>query len=299
MEEPRGTRRASGETEGRKPLHAVPILVDAYGLTHIGRARRKNEDAFLVADLSGRSPVRHTSLSRRACPRVAIQRQAWLFAVADGLGGMAAGERASRTALKTAVQYLFESAGERPNGGTPKEIRAALRAALEAAENAVLQEASRSSRWQGMATTLTLAYVTWPSVHLVHVGDSRAYRLRGSTIRQLTVDHTVAQKLVDEGLLPASGVEHSRWRNVMWNAIGGEGGGIVPLLRTGDLEPGDALLLCTDGLTRHLSSREIQRVLEYSGNALQACRALVQAALDRGGKDNVTVIVARFRPPEG
>jgi protein phosphatase len=146
-----------------------------------------------------------------------------------------------------------------------------------------------------MGTTLTMAYVVWPRLFIVHVGDSRCYLLRRSELKQLTEDHTVAQQYVESGVLAADEAETSRWSNVLWNVVGGASDELAPQVYKSELQLGDTLLLCTDGLNKHVSDDRIAQVLAEDADAEKVCRCLVAAANDAGGSDNVTIVVARFR----
>ena len=145
-----------------------------------------------------------------------------------------------------------------------------------------------------MATTVTLAYLLWPRLFVVHAGDSRCYLLRGSRFRQITKDQTVAQSLVESGQLPPEDVETSKWSHVLWNVVGGDDVELTSEVYKARLEPGDTLLLCSDGLTRHLTDQQIVQVLEAEKETEAACHRMVDAANEAGGTDNITVIVARF-----
>jgi protein phosphatase len=144
-----------------------------------------------------------------------------------------------------------------------------------------------------MATTLTLATVVWPRLYIVQVGDSRCYQLRGGQLQLLTTDQTMAEALRAQGVSPER-IEAPRLHHILASAIGSH---IVPVTTTFDLEWDDVLLLCTDGLTKHLSDDDIRAVLAASSNAKGACRTLVDQAVRRGGSDNVTVVVGRLKSP--
>ena len=141
---------------------------------------------------------------------------------------------------------------------------------------------------------MTLAYVVWPALYLVHVGDSRCYLLRGDRFERITRDHTYAQKLIEEGGLTQEQAEDSFLSNVLTRVIGGDTRSLKVDAFRGTLEVGDELLLVTDGLNKHVRDREVHEILGRSGSAEEACRALVDAALEGGGSDNVTAVVARF-----
>jgi protein phosphatase len=144
-----------------------------------------------------------------------------------------------------------------------------------------------------MGTTLTLAYVRWPTAYIVHAGDSRAYLLRGNGARQLTTDHTVAQQLAHAAPSDTE-VAHSRWNHVLWNVIGGDGRSLNPESVVLDLMDGDDLLLCTDGLTRGLSDDDLVQILQGSEPLSERVKRLVESAVAADGRDNITVVTAHF-----
>ena len=145
-----------------------------------------------------------------------------------------------------------------------------------------------------MGTTITLAYIVWPHVYLIHVGDSRAYVVRDSDVIHLTHDQTYAQALVDAGLMDESEVRKSPLRHVLSGLVGCSSLHLTPEVSQFKLSFGDRLLLCTDGLTSQLSDSQIVTILSGSDSAEDACRALVNSANEAGGLDNVTVVLAHF-----
>ena len=142
----------------------------------------------------------------------------------------------------------------------------------------------------GPSTTLTIALVVWPQTYVVHVGDSRAYHLRGGTLKRLTRDQTMGAFLMDEYKMTEKQVEQQGFNNVLSSAVGAQD--MTPAVSAMSLEQGDSLVLCTDGLTKHVSEKQIADVLGDASNAESGCRELVDLALAGGGKDNVTVVVA-------
>jgi protein phosphatase len=177
--------------------------------------------------------------------------------------------------------------------GREEELEAELRVAVEACHRTV-SESAAASNFRKMGTTLTLAYVLWPRLYVVHVGDSRCYLRRKDCIHRMTRDHTLAQRAVDAGLLSPEQAENSRMSHALWNCIGGSSSAAVtPDVYRATLEEGDELLLCSDGLTRSLTDEQIRTMLEGSATPRDAAEALVAAANDAGGEDNITVVVAR------
>ncbi len=236
------------------------IRVQAIGRTDVGRVRDANEDAFLVGDSS--------------------------FAVADGMGGHLAGEVASATALGP-IQDLDGRVFSDSVDAT-----AALRDAVVAANREVSDKSAAAPSYRGMGTTLTAVMVEGRRAHIAHVGDSRAYLLRDGVFSQLTTDHTLVQRLIDEGRLTADEAAHHPQRSVITRAIGVEQDVDVDAM-TLDLQPDDRLLLCSDGLTGPVSDEAIASLL--AGNDLDRIPDdLIDAANDAGGPDNITTVILSF-----
>jgi protein phosphatase len=151
---------------------------------------------------------------------------------------------------------------------------------------------------EGMGTTLTLAYVVWPKLFVVHAGDSRCYLQRDARLIRLTTDQTIAQQLVDAGFLAAGEAEHHKYSHVLTSAVGGRSNSLEPMARKLYMKSGDALLLCSDGLTRDVPEPQIAEIMAASGSAVAATKELVSAAIKAGGRDNITVVVSRFIVPD-
>jgi protein phosphatase len=238
--------------------------------TDIGRVREKNEDSYLVEEP--------------------------LFAVADGMGGHKGGEVASRTAIIVFFHLLFDT--------TDWVLRVDEQAAeriLDRAANRyrsldeLLDERARiDPNLKGMGTTMTLTYSIGFDLFLAHAGDSRAYLCRDGALQQLTRDHTRVQEMVDAGVMTREEAATHRLRNVLTNVLGGG----VPLtdvdLHRVKLAPGDAVMLCSDGLYDVVKDDEIASILSTVRSSQAACRALVELALERNAPDNVTVVVSRY-----
>jgi serine/threonine protein phosphatase PrpC len=271
--------------------------MDCHGLTDTGRVRAANEDQYLIADLSKSMRIYRTSLGLDDQTRLYGSSQGKLFLVADGMGGHAAGQRASALAVDSIATYVLNTMHWffRLREDRQDSFEEDLKAALEHCQAKVQAEAERLPDRRGMGTTLTMGYLSWPMLYVVHVGDSRCYLFRRSMLKQITRDHTVAQRLVDEGLLNEEDVENSKWSHVLWNVIGGGSAELSPEVYKAELKLGDKLLLCTDGLTKHVADRDIAQVLGSDSPAEVVCERLIQAANDAGGSDNITVVVAHFR----
>jgi protein phosphatase len=267
--------------------------LDFFGISDRGKVRPDNQDHFLVTTLHKTMRVHVTSLPNPELLEIPSQRLASVCMVCDGVGGHAGGETASRSAVEAIAGYVTNTmqcilaplqAGE----GTLLE---SLRDGAQRAHELIAARARDSGERQGMATTLTMLIACWPTLYLLQVGDSRCYRLRGEELAQLTRDQTMAQDLVDSGVLKPEQAARSPYAHVLSSSLGGSTW--VPEVSVADLQPGDILLLCTDGLTKHVSDDQIRRRLLGLKSSEEAARALLKDALDAGGKDNVTVLVLR------
>lgn len=274
---------------GPRPLDSE---LDVYGLTHPGKKRPNNEDHFLICALQKRMEVYHTSLQDTS-GLGGNERMAFLMMVADGVGGAAAGEEASRLALEGATRYVSGALHcyytSDPNDDTTF-IHELEEAAIKVHNELAAASASDKSL-RGMATTLTLFLGVWPRAYLLQVGDSRAYRLKNGVLTQTTRDQTMAEELVDQGVLTRADAANTRWAHVLSSAIGGPQA--APVVRGFDQGWGQVGLMCSDGLTRHVSDEQIRDRLMSLTSSRQACETLLQDALDAGGADNITIIVAR------
>ncbi len=274
-----------------------PVEPAVFGLTDVGKVRKHNEDSFLVAQLERSMRVYQSSRVADGT-KVKGPRQGWLMMVADGMGGHAAGEVASAMTIDALARYVFTlMPWSLPRGQDDSRILAqGLREAVRDCQTQVRQAAASDGR-HGMGTTLTMAYVTWPNLFVVHVGDSRMYAYREGELHQVTRDHTLAQQLVDNKVMSESEAETSDFSNILVNALGGDTDELRVELHHAPLFPGDVVMLCSDGLTKHVARARITEVLggvAQGTDVEQATRALVDAALAAGGTDNVTVVVARF-----
>ena len=270
--------------------------MDTFGLTDIGLVRERNDDQFLIADLKKSVIIHQTSLSYDDETHLLGGSQAQLLLVADGVGGHPGGDRASRMAVQGIVQYLLNTMHWlfRLNDGREDAFLDDLKGALTFTQEKFRQHAETVPMDQLMGTTITLAYIVWPQVYLVHVGDSRAYVFRGGEMIHLTHDQTYAQALVDAGLMQETEVRKSPLRHVLSGLVGCNPRQLVPEVSQFKLSLHDKLLLCTDGLTSQLTDDKIAALLAADLSSEEACGLLIEAANDAGGQDNVTVVLAHF-----
>jgi serine/threonine protein phosphatase PrpC len=280
----------------RKPLDEE---IDVFGLTHPGKVRKVNQDHFLLASLRKRMDVHLTSLPEVNQLKLEDDRLAFLAMIADGVGGGSKGEVASRLALEQVTPYVAQSL-RCYYGSDAREASFidVLQAAAMECHAGVLRHAALDSDLKGMATTLTVWIGVWPWVYVLQVGDSRYYVYRDGELLRITRDQTMAQELFDQGVLTRTDAFNSRLANVLSSAIGGPQ--TAPVVTRMQSDWRNVHLLCTDGLTKHVSDELIKQRLATMTSAKQVCETLLQDALDDGGSDNVTIIVGRaVRKDEG
>jgi protein phosphatase len=214
------------------------------------------------------------------------------------MGGHAGGEEASALAIDAVESFVLDSFKwfTQLKGHEQDQVLTDFETALGQANARVLVEAAERPQLRGMGTTLTLAYSLNAELFVAHVGDSRCYLCRGGVLYRLTRDHTLVEAMVRRGALAAEEADKHRWRHVVTNAIGGDSAEVKVEVHKVHLEADDLVLLCSDGLTNMLPDDEIHRVLDAEADPERACRQLVALANEAGGRDNITVIVARFEP---
>lgn len=275
--------------------------IDCYGLSDVGTGNKLNADQFLIAD------IRKLLFVNRSCPEPEQQNRFYgstygqLLIVADGTGSGLAGQVASAIAVDRVTDHLLRrmDLSHRSRASHRARMLDEFRSAFRACRELLKSAAAENPTLGCMSTTLTMAYITWPQLYVVHAGDSRCYLYRNSRLRRLTTDHTVAERMVQAGVLGPDRVPYSPWRNVLWKAIGMDGADAAPDLHQLHVMVDDVLLLCTAGLTRYVDEPTIAEVLENKANPEEVCRRLVRCAKDAGGTDNITVVAARLRdvPP--
>lgn len=248
-----------------------------YGKTDVGKKRRKNEDNFVVDQELG------------------------LFIVADGMGGHAAGEVASKMAVDVIIDYIKRTlTTDEPylTGFNSRYSRAGnrLNSAVILANQLISETSTSRDDWQGMGTTLVAAWLPDRNKNLLsiaNIGDSRTYLLRDGKLEQLTSDHSVVEEQVRSGLITREEAEKSSIKNMITKALGFRERVDADIIET-EVGPGDKLLLCSDGLNGMLSDKQIRSILKLTGSLEKTCQQMISAANAKGGKDNITVIIASF-----
>lgn len=264
-----------------------PITVSVFGKTDVGMSRDHNEDCFLVADLSTKNAslkpeVRDHELGPRGT----------LLVVADGMGGAAAGEVASEMATKTIYSHMTEQWGN-DEEITPDRFAYRLREAVEEANAAIHKYAKERPEVRGMGTTTTAVGLIEGSIYLSQVGDSRAYLIRNGEAIQLTKDQSLMQRLVDAGEITEEEAELSERRNIILQALGPEPNVRVDLTHQ-VARKGDKVVICSDGLSGQMKTEEIGEIVAAEPELAVACGKLIDLANERGGPDNITVIIAKL-----
>lgn len=289
------------ETEPRLAVGVSSLVeVDLAALSHPGRVRTNNEDHFIATRFDRTMRTLATNLPEGEVPR-RYGETVYGLLVADGVGGSVAGEIASRTAIHALVDLVLETPDwiMRLDDPLAEEVLQRMERRFKQVREVLVERAKANPALRGMATTLTVACTLGPELLTAHVGDSRAYvfRARGARLERLTRDQTMAQSLADAGAISQADVARHPSRNVLTSALATRGAFVQVELKRSHLEDGDRLLLCSDGLTEMVSDETIAKVLEGTRSSASACRDLIDLALEAGGKDNVTAVLARYRIP--
>ena len=270
------------------------LSLKAFGITDTGKVRNSNEDQFLIAELGKAMRVLQTSLPE---PRLQVgEERAHLMLVADGMGGHRAGERASAIAVVAIEQFTlntFRWFFDTDSRGAQK-VLAQFQSALSQADAKIVEEAAENPELKGMGTTLTMAFQLGAQLCIVPVGDSRAYLYRDGQLHQLTKDHTLIAEMVRSGAITEDQAATHHLRHLITNVVGGPEIGVKVEARALVIQAGDRVLLCSDGLTEMLKGDAIMAVLEAEPLPENAAKALLAQANDAGGRDNITVLIARF-----
>jgi len=292
-----------GAEVDRPPLFSALVQADVAGLSHQGYVRPNNEDHFLTCRF-GR--FLHTLQTNLEDPATAsrFEETGYGLVVADGMGGTAAGELASSRAIQTMINLVLNT----PDWilllqDEPFSNEVARRATERYREvnDTLSQQAEAEPLLRGFGTTMIVATSLGTDLFLTHIGDSRAYIFRRGQLVRLTHDHTVAQLMADAGEISQQEVATHRLRHVLTGFLGDNAREVRPDVRKLRLEDGDLLLLCTDGLTDMVPDQELTTqlasVAARNSSSEETCQLLIQQALDAGGRDNITVVVARYRFP--
>jgi serine/threonine protein phosphatase PrpC len=271
--------------------------IDAYGLTHRGKVRTDNQDHFFVGALARGVYVDAASVNPSERRILHPERLASIGIVADGVGSTAGGGEAARTAVRALLESVSHSfhAAYHAESEDPDVFSRMLNEAAHAVHESLLNKAEHDEVGRRFATTLTLFLGLWPHAYLLQVGDSRCYIFKDGSLTQISRDQTIAQELIDSGALSRTLAEGSRWANVLSSAIGGQEA--APVVTRVVRDWGTVVLLCSDGLTKHVDDDRIAERLASMRSAKEVAGQLLQDALAGGGSDNITIVVGRTLAP--
>ena len=299
-EENGGHDTAELEPQFADPAHRIPtscVRVDLAAQSHQGHVRDNNEDHYLAVRITRSLETVLTNLGEGVLPK-RFDETAYGMLVADGIGGMAAGEIASRAALMRLLELVvqtpdwFMRMDQRENTAT---VMRRMTNRFRQIDDELREQGESNESLHGMGTTLTVTASLGSDLFLSHIGDSRAYLLRRGKLYQLTKDHTLAQALIDAGIAGAEDTSTRAMRHVLTAALGSTGERTDPQVQRLHLSDGDQLLLCTDGLTEMVTDDHIAALLTDANSSQAACQGLIDLALAGGGKDNITVVLAGYR----
>lgn len=284
---------------GPEPRAPRPVSVRFGGLSHPGKVRTNNEDHFLVGRIRRSAHILLTNL-----PDGLVRRErdddGYVMVVADGMGGAASGEHASMLAILTGLRLVVGSnrwhLSEDPEA--VGDLLDRMRKYFSAVDEALFEQARTNPQMAGMGTTLVVSYSVGDNLFIIHAGDSRAYLLRGGYLEPLTRDHTLAQLLVESGQIRPEEVGTHSKRHVLTNYLGGPSPGVKAEIHQFRLVDDDRVLLCSDGLTEMVPDELIAETLRRHPEPETACRALIERALEAGGTDNITVVLADYSIPD-
>lgn len=275
------------------------VEVDLAAHSHAGNLRPNNEDHYVAVRMERSLHTVLSNLPDGVVPR-SVDETIYGMVVADGMGGMPAGGLASIIALRTLVDLVAKTPDwvMRMNRRKAAVVKRRMIERFRKIDIALREHGDRDPRLAGMGTTMTVAASLGSDLFLAHIGDSRAYLLRGSSLYQLTRDHTLAQAMIEAGVASAEDESVHRVRRVLTAGLGTAVKASEPEVQRLSIEHEDQLLLCTDGLTEFVDPETIRPILLSAGSAEEACRELVDAAIVRGSPDNITVVLARYRFPQ-
>jgi protein phosphatase len=271
-----------------------PLVAKCFGITDRGQKRATNEDQFLAAMLVKSLEVQFTSLPQPT--KRQSSDHSYLLVVADGMGGAQGGEAASALAVDSVETYVLNTVKwfAHCQANDDDQLLRDFREALSEAHGRIRATAAQRIDLRGMGTTLTLAYSVNDELFLAHVGDSRGYLFRNGSLYRLTQDHTLVEEMVRRGALAPEAVAQHRWRHVITSTVGGDSPSVRIDVHKLQLEPADVILLCSDGLTEMLAAEQIAQAIMENPEPDACCRWLVDLANKAGGRDNITVVLARY-----
>jgi serine/threonine protein phosphatase PrpC len=298
----------TGEYTGPPPIADVPpppaisakVRVDIAALSDPGKVRTNNEDHYVVVRFERALETLLTNLPPGQVPS-RFAEIGYGMVVADGVGGASAGEVASQMAISTLINLVLHTPDWMMRVGDleAKELMQRMTDRFEVVDAVLRDQAEIDPSRAGMGTTMTLALSVGHDLFLAYIGDSRAYLLRKGALHQLTRDHTLVQGLVELGIIGPEQAATHRLKHVLTRVLGPGKDRMGAEVQRVVLADEDQVLLCTDGLTDMVSPAAITAGLRDSQSSEAACRALVDKALENGGRDNVTVVVAKYRIPSG
>lgn len=284
--------------ESAAPLSSR-VEVDLAAATNRGLVRANNEDHYLALRFGRTLETVSTNIAE-ASLAPSLEETGYGMVVADGMGGMAAGDVASRTALTKLVELVVNTPDWFMRVERQEDVGVVTRRMTQRfrhIDDELRESAQNNSALRGMGTTLTVAVSLGCNLLIGHIGDSRAYMLRNRRLLQLTRDDTLAQALIDAGIAEPEDTATRAMRHVLTAAIGSTGEPVDPEVQRLYLSHNDQILLCTDGLTGMVPDAVIASTLQEASSASEACQTLVDLALKAGGVDNVTIVLARYRFP--
>lgn len=268
--------------------------LDLFGITHQGKVRAENQDHYLISTVHPQVVIHDTSIKSATELPLRGTRLATVLVLADGVGGAADGSEAARLATEAVMRYVSSTLRSYHSAGlsSDEDLLTALKDAALEAHDAVKAESALRPDGRRMATTLTVGIVIWPWAYVVQVGDSRCYIYSSGKLMQITRDQTVGQALVDQGVMPPERLMNSPLKHILASAIGADEA-LPDVTRVSMEERGSLILLCSDGLTKHVDDDEIAAAASTMTSCEQLCTELLDLAMSRGGSDNITIVAGR------
>lgn len=289
-------------------IHQPLGKIDCFGITRKHPHFERNSDRFIIAEVrpslrihrSTESPTKSLAKSPEdQCVNFFGQSQGQLLMIADGVGDRSSAARASAVVVDTVNSHLLNAVNilgtESESDGL--DLLEEFKTAIDASRDVMQREVEAADRFDSMGAVITLVFVAWPTAYILHVGNNRLYHQRNHTIQQITKDHTVARRLVDAGELSPGRARESKLRSLIWNFVGTQAENTLPEFEEIELEVGDALVLCTDGLTAAVDAPHLSEALRESESAANSCNKLIDIAELHGLNDDATVVIARFTDP--